>query len=390
MVDTQADTKLFLYAVILIAIGVIMSYSLSAYTIIIYNYSEFHFLARQLFSAIIGILLMWILSQVDPNRGFIKIGFFLFLATLGMMIIMPFLPDSLASSAGGAKRWIRLPGFSLAPSEFFKLGFVFFLSWSFSRKFSFGEKRSIKEEFLIVLPYLAVFVVVVFLIAVMQNDLGQVVLLAITLGLMLIFAGGSLQLFGILFFGVIGLGTLTIITSSHRILRVKLWWANAQDSILAILPHKIADYIRVDNLPEPYQIHHATNAIYNGGFFGQGLGEGLIKLGFLSEVHTDMVLAGITEELGFVGLLVCLGLFCAIIYRIFKIANRLKNQSYSLFCIGVALLIGFSLIINSFGVSGITPIKGIAVPFLSYGGSSLIANCIAIGLVLSLSRHSRV
>ncbi|PAF43140.1 putative peptidoglycan glycosyltransferase FtsW [Helicobacter sp. 11S02596-1] len=386
----MADTRLFLYTAVLITIGVLMSYSLSAYTIIIYHYSEFHFFARQLFSAIIGILLMWILSQVDPDKGFKKIGFTLFLLGLGLMVVMPFLPESIASSAGGAKRWIRLPGLSLAPSEFFKLGFVFFLAWSFSRKFAFENKRTIKEEFLLVLPYLAVFVVVVFLIAVMQNDLGQVVLLAITLGLMLIFAGGSLQLFGILFFGVIGLGTLTIITSAHRILRVKLWWANAQDSILALLPQNIADYIRVENLPEPYQIHHATNAIYNGGFFGQGLGEGLIKLGFLSEVHTDMVLAGITEELGLIGLFVCIWLFCVVIYRIFRIANRLKNQSYSLFCIGVALLIGFSFIINSFGVSGITPIKGIAVPFLTYGGSSLIANCLAIGLVLSLSRQAKI
>ncbi|PAF52379.1 putative peptidoglycan glycosyltransferase FtsW [Helicobacter sp. 13S00477-4] len=386
----MADTKLFMYVSILITIGVIMSYSLSEYTVIIYNYQEFHFLARQLFSAIIGILIMWMFSQVDPDKNFEKIGFTLFLFTLSLMVLMPFLPESITSSAGGAKRWIRLPGFSLAPSEFFKLGFIFFLAWSFSRKFAFHNKRSIKEEFLIILPYLAVFIVVVFLIAVMQNDLGQVVLLAITLGLMLIFAGGSLQLFGILFFGIIGLGTITIITSSHRILRVKLWWANAQDSILGILPHNIANYIRVDNLPEPYQIHHATNAIYNGGFFGKGLGEGLIKLGFLSEVHTDMVLAGLSEELGFIGLMVCIFLFCIVIYRIFKIANHLKNQSHSLFCIGVALLIGFSFIINAFGVSGITPIKGIAVPFLTYGGSSLIANCIAIGIVLSLSRQSRI
>lgn len=384
----MADRKLFLYTTILITIGVVMSYSLSTYTIIIYHYGQFHFLARQLFSAIIGILLMWIFSQINPNKGFNKIGFALFIIGLILMILIPFLPESIASSAGGAKRWIRLPGISIAPSEIFKLGFVFFLAWSFSRKFT-HENRSLKEEFLILFPYLIVFILVVFLIAVMQNDLGQVILLAIALGFMLIFAGGSLQVIGILFFGGIALATITIITSTHRILRVKLWWANAQDSILAILPKNIADYIRVDNLPEPYQIHHASNAIYNGGFLGQGLGEGLIKLGFLSEVHTDMVLAGISEELGYIGLLVCISLFCMIIYRIFKIANRLKSQSHSLFCIGVGLLIAFSFIINAFGVSGITPIKGIAVPFLTYGGSSLISNCIAIGLVLSLSREVR-
>lgn len=386
----MADRRLFIYVSILITISVLMSYSLSTYTVIVYNYGQFHFFARQFGSAIIGILLMWILSQIDPEKGFKKIGFTLLAFTLLAMIIMPFLPESIASSAGGAKRWIRLPGFSFAPTEIFKLGFVFFLAWSFSRKFTFGQKHSPKETLLIVMPHLCVFLLVVFLIAVKQNDLGQVILLAITLGLMLIFAGGSLRFVGGLIMIAIITGIIAIVFSAHRILRVKLYWAHTQDYLLAVLPHKIADLLRIENLPEPYQIHNATNAIHNGGFFGQGLGEGLIKLGFLSEVHTDMVLAGISEELGFIGLTVCIWLFCAMLYRIFKIANRIENQSYSLFCIGVALLLGFSFIINSFGVGGITPVKGIAVPFLSYGGSSMVANCIAIGLVLSLSRRSKM
>ena len=142
----------------------------------------------------------------------------------------------------------------------------------------------------------------------------------------------------------------------------------------------------MSGLPEPYQIYHATNAMSNGGFFGSGLAEGSIKLGFLSDVHTDIILAGITEELGFLGLFGIIVLFAYILLLLFRIANRTQNKMHYLFCIGVGLLIGFSLIINAFGISGITPVKGIAVPFLSYGGSSLIANCIAIGLVLSISK----
>ena len=106
-----------------------------------------------------------------------------------------FLPESLATSAGGAKRWIRLPFFSLAPVEFFKIGFIVFLAWSFSRKFSLIETKSLKEEFITFLPYAFVFLIAVYLIAILQNDLGQIVLLGATLALMMIFAGSSFKLF---------------------------------------------------------------------------------------------------------------------------------------------------------------------------------------------------
>ena len=392
MFDSRADSRLFTYVCMLIVIGVVMSYSLTTYTILLYNYSKFHFFERECIAALIGILMMWILSQTHPDRFFLKIGFLLFFFSFFVMIIMPFLPESLATSAGGAKRWIRLPFISIAPSEFFKIGFVFFLAWSFSRKFGKSAEsstRTIAQEILIILPYIAVFLIAVFLIAVLQNDLGQVVLLALTLVIMLIAAGGSSGLFGILILTSGSLATIFITISPHRILRLKLWWANAQDSILTLLPTRFADYLRVDNLPEPYQIYHATNAIYNGSFFGNGLGNGVIKLGFLSEVHTDMVLAGISEELGFVGLCVCVLLLVCVVFRILKNANRVQNDVYYLFCVGIAMLIGLSFVINALGIAGMIPLKGIAVPFLSYGGSSMLANCLAIGLVLSLSQAAK-
>ncbi|WP_301051390.1 FtsW/RodA/SpoVE family cell cycle protein, partial [Helicobacter rodentium] len=121
----------------------------------------------------------------------------------------------------------------------------------------------------------------------------------------------------------------------------------------------------------------------------EGLGNGLIKLGFLSEVHTDVILAGITEEIGFIGLLCISLLFITLIFRILKIANRCENTIYYLFCSGVAVLLGFSFLINAFGISGLIPIKGIAVPLLSYGGSSILATSIMIGMVLAISKKCR-
>ncbi len=386
----MVDRPLFVISASLITIGIIFSYSLSTFAILYYDYGEFHFVFRQLIAGILGIILMWGISRCNPDNFILWFGFSLFFGGIFLMFIMHFLPESLATSAGGAKRWIRLPFFSLAPVEFFKIGFVVFLAWSFARKFSLVEQKSLKEEFITFLPYVGVFLVAVYLIAILQNDLGQIVLLGATLALMMIFAGSSFKLFLYLLSGAFGLFIIVIITSTHRIMRIKAWWAGAQDLILSIFPQSIANSLRIENLPEPYQIQHSLNAIANGGILGEGLGNGLIKLGFLSEVHTDVILAGITEEVGFIGLSCISLLFIALIFRILKIANRCENTMYYLFCSGVAVILGFSFLINAFGISGLIPIKGIAVPLLSYGGSSILATSIMIGMVLSISKKAKM
>ena len=383
----MADKRLFFYVVFLLSFSVLITYSLSAYAIDYYEYKEFHFFIRQVFAVIIGILIMWIMSQINPSK-LVKFGFFVLFFSMLILVVMQFLPDTFASSAGGAKRWVRLPGISLAPSEFFKIGFIVFLAWSFSRKFVGKQRESLFSEFLMLLPYMVFFSFIIFFIAVMQNDLGQVILMAIILGVMLIFAGGSLKLIGILFFGVLSLAITAISTSERRILRIKTWWGSVQDLVLKIFPENIAQSIRIENSPEPYQIYYSVSAISNGGFGGLGLGNGVVKLGFLSEVHTDMVLSGISEELGLIGLSIIVLIFALTIQRILKIANRINNNVHALFCIGVATMLGVSFLINAFGVTGIVPIKGIAVPFLSYGGSAIIASCIAVGMVLSISKNT--
>ena len=385
----MVDRPLFIISASLITISIIFSYSLSSFAILYYNYGEFHFVLRQLIAGVLGIMIMWGISRCNPDHFILWFGFSLFFGGIFLMFIMHFLPESLATSAGGAKRWIRLPFFSLAPVEFFKIGFVVFLAWSFSRKFSLLEQKNLKEEFITFLPYVVVFLIAVYLIAILQNDLGQIVLLGATLALMMTFAGSSFKLFLYLLSGAFALFIVVIVTSTHRIMRIKAWWARIQDLILSILPQSIADSLRIENLPEPYQIQHSLNAIANGGILGEGLGNGLIKLGFLSEVHTDVILAGITEEIGFIGLLCISLLFITLIFRILKIANRCENTIYYLFCSGVAVLLGFSFLINAFGISGLIPIKGIAVPLLSYGGSSILATSIMIGMVLAISKKCR-
>ncbi len=386
----MADRQLFILTVLLIGISIIFSYSLSSYIVVMFGYSDFHFVIRQSAFGLLSILIMWTLSQLNPDVWLNRLGLALFAGSFLLMVAMPFMPTNLVSEVGGAKRWIKVAGFSLAPVEFFKVGFVYFLAWSFSRKLGHHGGMGLKQEFLRIAPYLVFFVLVMGLIAVMQKDLGQVVVLSLALLFMLIFAGSSGKVFITLMGSAALFFLVFIFTADHRIARIKSWWSLAQTQLEPFLPSWLLSKLHVESYSEPYQISHSLNAINNGGLFGSGLANGTFKLGFLSEVHTDFVLAGIAEEFGFLGVLLVTLIFLAILHRIFMIANRSRDEKSYLFSIGIGLVIAFTFLINAFGISGITPIKGISVPFLSYGGSAMIAASIGIGMVLMSSRKVKL
>jgi cell division protein FtsW len=334
-----------------------------------------------------GIYIIWFLSKLNPDKYIAFIGFGIFVACFFIMVFMSFLPEQFVKSVGGAKRWIMLPGFSIAPVEFFKIGFVFFLAHNFAKDIIPG-KKTFKEELNLLLPYLIVFLIVTCLIVVAQNDIGQVIVLALTFSVMALFAGTSFRFFSLALLFFIIASILIIANSEHRIVRIKGWWFFGQDFYLSFLPESAASFLRIENAPEPYQLFHSLNAIKHGGLFGTGIGDGIIKLGYLSDVHTDFVLSGMAEEIGALGVIGITFVLYLIVYRMFKIASRSKNRSYSLFTLGIAMLIVFSFLMNAYGIISITPIKGIAVPFLSYGGSSLLATCIGVGMVLMISKRA--
>ena len=384
--NNTPDYTLFFLSSALIIISILFSYSLSVYTVVYWDYSNYHFFIRELFTGVLAILIMWSLAQIKPDKLVPLMGWSLFVVFFILMVSIYFLPHSLVTESGGAKRWIRLPFVSISPIEFFKIGFIYFLATSFSRKLVGITKLPFLEEIKIILPYFIVFIVVALVMGVMLKDLGQTVLLALILFIMMMFANRSGKLFasiiGVAVFGLVAL----ILPFQHRVDRILSWWSMIQDGILALMPADMALRYRVDDFSEPYQVSNSLNAIYNGGFFGTGLGEGSLKLGFLSDVHTDFVLAGITEEIGLFGLVFVLGILFAVVYRIFKISRDIKKTEYHLFALGIGLMVSISFLINSYGISAMIPIKGIAVPFLSYGGSSMLSIALAMGLVLSISR----
>jgi len=382
------DKPLLMAVMALLTLSLVVDYSLSVYTVQHFGYGQFHFFVRQVAAVAAGLVAMIVLSRLDPEKWFVRIGLMLFVGSFLLMIIMEFLPASMVNAVGGAKRWIHLGPLSIAPVEFFKVGFVFFLAWSFKRKLEDRETMTFTEEFRMFMPYLILFFVAVVLIAIFQKDLGQVVVLGATLMTLFLFVGSSYKFFLTLLSAAFGGVVALIFLAPHRMARIKSWWITVQDTILSVLPFKPLQELRVEGVAkEPWQISNSLNAIHNGGLWGQGLGNGQFKLGYLSEVHTDFILAGLTEELGFVGLAAVVLTLLFVVFRIFKIASKVKNTMYYLFSIGTGLLIAYAFLLNAYGIAGITPIKGIAVPFLSYGGSHILASCIAIGMVLMISKR---
>ncbi len=380
------DRGLYLSTIALMLISLVAVYSLSVYSTIYFDASRFIFIKRQLISVVIAILLMSIVANLNVYTVFKPLGWLLFISSFLAIFLMLFLPDTLVKAVLGAKRWIKIGGFSIAPTEFFKYGFVFFISWSLARKVKeLNTNNSLAKEFLITMPYFMLLIIAVGIIAVGQKDMGQVVVLSGTLIALLLLSGRSKKFFASIGFMFVVLFIALIKFAPHRVARFKGWWVGIQDSI-PFLP----DSLKIHDTTVPLHIINSTYAIENGGLIGQGLGAGQYKLGFLSEVNTDFIMSGISEEVGFLGLLALVSLFMYILYRIFYVGSKLHNLGERFFVYGVGITMFLSFIINAYGISGLIPIKGIAVPLLSYGGSQLIATSLAIGMVLMLSKKVNV
>jgi len=376
----KVDTIIFIIVAVFLLTGALFSYSLPVYLENAKHLSEYHFVKRYLIFGIFGFGFMTLLAFINPDRWFNRIGWGIFILSSILVVAIPFLPESIAPVINGARRWIKLGPIKFSPVEFFKIGVVFFLSWSFTR--TVKNIHSLKDEIKIMAPYIFLLGFFWVVILVFQSDLGQVMVMGLIFAFMLLIAGGRFKTFAMILSGGVIVFILAVFSSKYRLLRFKAWLELMSANFF---PHPI-----VKSSVSYGQVKESLNAIHNGGITGQGIGNGVFKLGFLSDVHTDFVLAGIAEESGIVGIAIIVILFSLLIYRIFKIANRSEKKEYQLFAFGIGTLISLQFIINALGVTSLLPIKGLTVPFLSYGGSSLLAFLTAIGMVLMISKRAKV
>ncbi len=349
--------KILLIIIIISLIGLLMIYS-SSYIWAEYKYDDsLKYLKNQSFFFIIGLFLMIIISKINVSYYYKNANKFLLFGFSLLVLVLIF-----GSVRNGSKSWFNFGLFSFQPSEIMKVILIIFTS-----KYLTNNQDNIKYTFKTIFPILTVILLAFFLIM-LQPDFGSgVVLVMSAIGLLFI-SGADFSFFvkiGIL--GIIGI-VILIIIAPYRMARI----------VAFLNPWE-------DPLGSGFQIIQSLYAIGPGGLFGQGLGNSIQKHFYLPEPQTDFIFAIICEELGFLGALLTIFLFLTLIYQMIKVALKVEDLFKKYLAFGIAFQIGFQSTINLLVVIGLIPVTGVTLPFLSYGGSSLLVSMISIGIVLNIA-----
>lgn len=354
----RPDLLIFFVTLLLLAIGVIMVFSASYYDTL--EDDPYYYLRKQLTWAALGFVAMVLMMKIDYFRLKPYINFAFDVGIILLIAVLFFDP------VNGSRRWIDLGFTRLQPSEIMKLCMVFFVAHRLSKPDS-----DIQHFFKGLGPYLVIVGIVGGLIM-MEPDLGTTLAIAGTVGVMLIAAGLRLGHFLLLLCsGVAGVITL-IAMDPTRINRIIGWfdpWSHAGK--------------------EGYQVVNSLYALGSGGFFGMGLGNSRQKLDYLPEQHTDFIFAILGEELGFLGAFLVVILFFLFAWRGYRIALTCPDSFGCFLAVGLTTTIILQAFMNMGVVTGLLPVTGIALPFISYGGSSLLISMAAVGILLNISRFTQ-
>jgi len=285
-----------------------------------------------------------------------------------IFLAMPLVPG-LGKNVNGNRNWIEFAGFTLQPSEFAKLGLILWCALHLKKSETKSENGFIKNPLIVVLP--GAIAVQFFVLG--ERDLGTGILIFAILGGMIFIAGAPLKLFGYSFVAVAGVVAALVITSPNRMHRFAAFLNPFDEQY-----YKFAGW----------QPAHSIMGLASGGLFGAGLGASKQKWANLAEAHTDFIFAVIGEELGLLGTLVVLLLFAALIYGIFRVSLKTKDSFSRYATAGIACWFLVQVTVNIASVTSLLPVIGVTLPFISYGGSSLIANFMAIGFVLGVARRT--
>ncbi|HEX5037225.1 MAG TPA: putative lipid II flippase FtsW [bacterium] len=358
------DYALFLTTILLVALGLTMVYSASGVLARERFHDSTYFLKKELIAVVVGFIGL-VVAKTIPLEYYRKISYPLFGAALILLVTV--LIPGIGTKAGGAQRWLKLGPFSFQPSEFAKLSMVVFLAYVLSKK---QEKIQI---FLVgfVPPMILSGMLVVLVLA--GDDLGNAVVMASTV-LVLMFIGGARLSY------LLSEVLLALPAAYYLIFGV----AYRKQRIMAFLDpweHKQG---------AGFQIIQSYLAFHAGSLFGQGLGEGKQKLFYLPEAHTDFIFSVVGEELGLLGSLTVIALFAVWIFRAYAIAWKAPDQFSSFLALGIAVLFSFQVVFNIAVVMGLLPTKGLALPFLSYGGTAMIVGLTCVGILLNVSSRIEV
>ena len=282
-----------------------------------------------------------------------------------VILLLPFVPF-LGKNINGNRNWIEIAGFTLQPSEFAKLGLIL---WCALRLRTLGQVPGSKNLIFLIAPGL----VAIELLILLERDLGTALLVLIIFGGILFISGAPIKNFvALLALGAI-VGTAFILSSDYRMSR-----------FAALFNPFDERYYKFSG----WQPAHSIMGLASGGLWGSGLGASKQKWANLAEAHTDFIFSVIGEELGLLGTLLVLALYAALIYSILRVAIKTKDDFSRYATAGIACWFIAQVVINIGSVTSVIPVIGVTLPFISYGGSSLLANLIAVGFVLGVARRT--
>ncbi|MFZ5392478.1 MAG: putative lipid II flippase FtsW [Patescibacteria group bacterium] len=360
----KPDYLLAVLVFALVIFGLIMVSSVS----VVVSYDTFgdshRFLRDQFVSALIGLVAFFVVSKIDYTF-WKRNAIFMLIGTL-LLLIMVFIPG-LSFEYGGAKRWILIGPLFFQPSEIIKLTFLFYLSAWLAKKGELVQNFSMGF-----LPFVFLMVLVTGLIM-MQPDLGTMLVIAAMSGALFFVSGANLKHIFLIIVGSLGAVWLLIISAPYRMARLTAF-LNPEENILGI----------------GYHVQQALVAIGSGGWLGRGFGRSLQKYAYLPEVSGDSIFAIMAEELGFIRISLFLAVYIFFLSRGILIAKKAPDVFGKLLALGIVTWFGFQAFVNISAMLSLLPLTGLPLPFISYGGSSLVISLIAVGVLYNISKKARI
>jgi cell division protein FtsW len=358
------DVRLLFAVLFLVGIGIVMVYSASSAVALKKFGSDAYFLKRQAVFAGLGIVLLVLCSHI-PFRLYRSLTYPLLLVCLGLLFAVHI--PGWGISGGGSLRWLRLGPLSFQPVEAARLGLIIYLAYSLQKK-----QHALTTFKIGFVPHLLVLLLFSISLA-LQPDFGSIVIFGLLVWMMMFVAGVPLHHLLSVLLVVIPAGGFLMLTAAYRIKRLI--------SFLDPWQYPAA---------EGYQVIHSMMAFGTGGWWGTGLGKGFQKLFYLPEPHTDFVFSVIGEEMGFWGVLLILALYAVIIYRGSRLACACSDRFGMLLAAGITFSLALQVCINMGVCLGLLPTKGLTLPFLSYGGTSLLINMAAVGILMNIgAQHAK-
>ena len=357
----RLDPILLLSTLVLVGFGIVMVYSASFAVADQRMGDPYHFLKKQAVAAVLGILLLILAARMNYHL-WQALSLPLLLASVVLLgaLILP----GMRHEIGGSSRWLKIASFSFQPAELAKLALVIYLARSLTKKE--GRMKDFTVGFL---PHIIV-LGALFVLVLKQPDFGTGVLFAALVFIMLFAAGTRLVFLAGALAPAIPVLAYLAMRADYRWERIVAFWDPWKDPGGA-----------------GFQIIQSFLAFGAGKVFGVGLGEGRQKLFYLPEVHTDFIFSVVGEELGLVGVTLLTALFAVLIIRGFQICFRARDPFGIYLSLGITVLIAIQTLLNMGVVMGLLPTKGSTLPFISYGGTSLMVNLMAVGILLNI--HSR-